>query len=96
MTAMIAVPLGSRLRAFCRLSLYVGFTLPMLAAQLFANLANLPLRKTLPMWYHKRCCRILAKARLSSRGGWKRTAVTGPSQPYGWAGSTNPLLGRGQ
>ena len=75
MTAMIAVPLGSRLRAFCRLSLYVGFTLPMLAAQLFANLANLPLRKTLPMWYHKRCCRILG-IRIERRGRQSRIHPT--------------------
>jgi 1-acyl-sn-glycerol-3-phosphate acyltransferase len=75
MTTTTAVPLGSRLRAFCRLSLYVGFTLPLMTAQLIANLADLPLRKTLPLWYHGRCCRILG-IHIERRGRQSRVHPT--------------------
>ena len=75
MSTMAAVPLGSRLRAFVRLSLYVGFTVPLMAMQLTANMVKLPLRKTLPLWYHKRCCRILG-IRIERRGRQSRVHPT--------------------
>lgn len=75
MSAIVSAPLGSRLRAFFRLSLYVGFTLPLMAVQLFANLADLPFKKTLPLWYHKRCCRILG-IRIERRGRQSRLHPT--------------------
>ena len=75
MTAVTAAPLGSRLRAFWRLSLYVGFTMPLMALQLFANLADLPIKKSFPLWYHRRCCRILG-IRIERRGRPSRVQPT--------------------
>ena len=50
---------GSAMRAFIRLTLYLGFTLLMMPAQVFAVLTGSTAVKVIPLWYHKRCCRIL-------------------------------------
>lgn len=54
-----AVRLGSPLRAFARLLLYLGFTLLLMPVQVFALIFKLPLSKRLPLWYHRQCCPIL-------------------------------------
>ncbi|MDH3472075.1 MAG: 1-acyl-sn-glycerol-3-phosphate acyltransferase [Rhodospirillales bacterium] len=72
---MSRVPLGSPLMAFARLSLYVGLTLPLMLVQLIANQAKLPLRKTLPLWYHRQCCRILG-IHVERRGRQSRKRPT--------------------
>ncbi len=64
---MAAASLGSPLRALVRLLMYVGFTLPLMPLQAVAVLFALPLRKTLPLWYHRRCCRILG-FKVETRG----------------------------
>lgn len=46
-------------RAAVRLLLYLGFTLALIPVQAFAVRFRLPLRTTLPQWYHKRCARLL-------------------------------------
>ncbi|RMD61242.1 MAG: 1-acyl-sn-glycerol-3-phosphate acyltransferase [Alphaproteobacteria bacterium] len=51
--------LGSPLRAAIRLLLYFGFTLPLMPVQAAAVAFGWPLRKTLPLWYHRHCRRIL-------------------------------------
>jgi 1-acyl-sn-glycerol-3-phosphate acyltransferase len=56
---MTALPFGSHLRAARRLGLYLAFTLPLMPLQGLAVLLKLPLRKSLPRWYHRRCLRIL-------------------------------------
>lgn len=50
---------GSAIRAFTRLTLYLGFTLLMMPAQIFAVVTGSAAVKAIPRWYHKRCCRIL-------------------------------------
>jgi 1-acyl-sn-glycerol-3-phosphate acyltransferase len=64
---MAAANLGSPLRATFRILLYLGFTVPLLPVQAVAVLCNLPLRKRLPLWYHRLCCRILG-LRVVCRG----------------------------
>jgi 1-acyl-sn-glycerol-3-phosphate acyltransferase len=56
---MAETGLGSPLRAFRRLSLYAGFTLPLMAWQRLALALGLPVTEALPAWYHRQCCRIL-------------------------------------
>ena len=56
---MAAASLGSPIRSFARLLVYVGFTLPLMPLQAAAVFLDLSLHKTLPVWYHRRCCRIL-------------------------------------
>jgi 1-acyl-sn-glycerol-3-phosphate acyltransferase len=56
---MAAANHGSPLRSIARLLLYAGFTLPIMPVQALAVLLGLPLQRTLPVWYHRRCCRIL-------------------------------------
>ena len=50
---------GSPLRALIRLFAYGGLTLLLMPAQAFAVLFDLRYKRTLPIWYHERCCRIL-------------------------------------
>lgn len=50
-----------------RLSLYLGFTVPMMAVQAALLLAKSPWRATFPRWYHRVCCRILG-FRIEVRG----------------------------
>lgn len=45
--------------AFVRISLFVGFTLPMMAIQTVALTFRFKMSEWLPRWYHHRCLRIL-------------------------------------
>ena len=57
---MAAAPsLGSPLTSFCRLVVYGGFTVALIPLQFLAVGLKLSLRKKLPHWYHRKCCRIL-------------------------------------
>lgn len=56
---MSAGYLGSPIRALLRILAYVGLTLPLMPVQAVALALRLRLRRTLPLWYHRQCCRIL-------------------------------------
>ncbi len=57
---MAAAPtLGSPLVAACRLAIYGGFTIVLIPLQALALGLGWSLRKRLPNWYHRKCCRIL-------------------------------------
>jgi 1-acyl-sn-glycerol-3-phosphate acyltransferase len=64
---MAAAGFGSPLKAASRILLYVGFTVVLLPVQAVAVLFRLPLQKSLPLWYHRHCCRILG-LRVECRG----------------------------
>jgi len=64
---MSAGHLGSPLRAMLRILAYVGLTLPLMPVQAVALALNLRLKLTLPLWYHRQCCRILG-FQLERRG----------------------------
>jgi len=64
---MSAAGIGSPLKAASRILLYVGFTAVLLPVQALAVLFRLPLQKSLPLWYHRHCCRILG-LRVECRG----------------------------
>ena len=51
--------MGSPLRAFARLSLYLALTLVLLPVQMFAVRFNRGLAVRLPLFYHRLCTRIL-------------------------------------
>jgi 1-acyl-sn-glycerol-3-phosphate acyltransferase len=72
---MATAVLGSPLRAFIRLSLYAGFTLPVAVCQRVAVALDLPIREVLPLWYHRQCCRILGIA-IQRRGRLSRSRPT--------------------
>ncbi|MEM7223477.1 MAG: lysophospholipid acyltransferase family protein [Pseudomonadota bacterium] len=67
--------LGSRLKSAVRLSLYVCFTVPMMAVQIVALGASKPLARNLPLWYHRQCCRLLG-IRIERRGRQSRKTPT--------------------
>jgi len=56
---MTASQIGSPTTALCRLLAYSGLTLCLMPVQLLAVAFRLPLRKSLPLWYHRQSCRIL-------------------------------------
>lgn len=56
---MSAGYLGSPLRALLRILAYVGLTLPLMPVQAVAVALHVRLRLTLPLWYHRQCCRLL-------------------------------------
>jgi 1-acyl-sn-glycerol-3-phosphate acyltransferase len=64
---MVPTGLVSPFKAVLRILLYLGFTAPLLPVQAVAVLFRLPLRKRLPLWYHRCCCRILG-LRVECRG----------------------------
>ncbi len=64
---MAAAVFGSPLRALVRLFAYGSFTLLLMPAQAFAVLFGLNFNRTLPIWYHERCCRIMG-FRVEVRG----------------------------
>ncbi|MEQ8357374.1 MAG: lysophospholipid acyltransferase family protein [Kiloniellaceae bacterium] len=64
---MTASRIGSPTTALCRLSAYAGLTLALMPVQLLAVTFHWPLRKTLPVWYHRRACRILG-VKVERRG----------------------------
>ncbi len=51
--------MGSVLRAGLRGLVYLCLTLTLMPVQAAALSLSLPLRETLPRWYHRRCCQIL-------------------------------------
>ncbi len=51
--------LGSAVRAFLRLTLYLGFTVAMMPIQAIALMVEGPAVRLVPRWYHRRCCAIL-------------------------------------
>ena len=67
--------IGSPVTAVWRLSAYVGFTLLIMPVQAVALLLRLPLRTAIPLWYHRRCCRILG-VRVERRGRQSRAHPT--------------------
>jgi 1-acyl-sn-glycerol-3-phosphate acyltransferase len=58
-----------------RILLFAGLTLPLMLVQLAAIKLGLELRKTLPLWYHKRVCRLIG-IRIRRRGRISRTHPT--------------------
>ncbi len=64
---MAAAGLGSPLKSLVRLLLYAGFTFALMPMQALAVLFDLPLQRTMPLWYHRRCCRLLG-FRVETRG----------------------------
>lgn len=64
---MVPTGLVSPFKAVLRILLYIGFTVPLLPVQAVAVLFRLPLRKRLPLWYHRCCCWILG-LRVERRG----------------------------
>ncbi len=50
---------SSPLVAFVRISLFLGFTAPMMLIQTVALILGLKMSRWLPRWYHTRCLRIL-------------------------------------
>ena len=56
---MAGANLGSPLKSLVRLLVYAGFTIPLMPVQALAVLLDLPLQRTMPLWYHRRCCRLL-------------------------------------
>ena len=67
--------IGSPLTAFLRLLCYFGFTVLMIPAQTVALALGSPLRARIPLWYHRRCCRILG-FRVERRGRQSRSRPT--------------------
>jgi 1-acyl-sn-glycerol-3-phosphate acyltransferase len=67
--------LTSPLRAAGRLAAYIAFTLPLMPVQAVAVAFGLPLQKSLPLWYHRRCCRLLG-FRIERRGRQSRAHPT--------------------
>lgn len=58
-----------------RLLAYIALTLPLMPVQAVAVAFRLPLRTALPLWYHRRCCRLLG-FRVERRGRQSRTHPT--------------------
>ena len=67
--------IGSPLTAVFRLLCYFGFTLLIIPAQAVALAVGSPLRARIPLWYHRRCCRILG-FRVERRGRQSRERPT--------------------
>ncbi len=59
--------MGSAPRAACRLAVYLCLTVVLMPVQVMALALALPLRTSLPLWYHRRCGRILG-FRVEARG----------------------------
>jgi len=56
---MATESLGSPLRAVGRIAIYVTFTLAMIPVQSVLVLMGGQARARFPLWYHRRCCRLL-------------------------------------
>lgn len=67
--------IGSPFRSLLRICLYAAFTAAVLPVQSVAILLHAPLRETLPLWYHRQCCRILG-IRIERRGRKSRMRPT--------------------
>jgi 1-acyl-sn-glycerol-3-phosphate acyltransferase len=72
---MAADTLGSPLLALRRLTAYGAFSLALMPVQVVALVLKLPLRTTLPYWYHRHCCRLLG-IRVERRGRQSRQRPT--------------------
>ena len=66
---------GSSLTAALRLLAYVSFTLAIMPLQALSLTLRLPLVTAVPLWYHRRCCRILG-FRVERRGRQSRMKPT--------------------
>lgn len=66
---------GSPLMAALRLFVYVSFTLSIMPVQALCLVLRSPLAASVPLWYHRRCCRILG-FRVERRGRQSRTNPT--------------------
>lgn len=64
---MAAPNFGSPITAIGRLLVYFSLTAVLMPVQFLAVALRLPLRKSLPHWYHRRSCRILG-IRIQTRG----------------------------
>lgn len=71
---MSSESLGSPVRAVGRVGLYVIFTLAMIPVQAVLVLTGARARATFPVWYHRRCCRMLG-FRVVRRG---KAVMDGP------------------
>jgi len=67
--------MGSYPRALLRLLAYAALTLPAMLLQALALGLRLPLSKSLPYWYHQRCCGIMG-FRVERRGRQSRAQPT--------------------
>ena len=67
--------MGSSLRASARLFAYLALTVPCMLLQAPALAFKSKLGKSLPHWYHRRCCRILG-LRVERRGRQSRVHPT--------------------
>jgi 1-acyl-sn-glycerol-3-phosphate acyltransferase len=67
--------IGSPTTASVRLLLYGGLTFPCMLLQILALLFGWRLMSTLPVWYHRRCCKILG-IRVERRGRQSRKHPT--------------------
>jgi 1-acyl-sn-glycerol-3-phosphate acyltransferase len=72
---MISGYLGSPLRAFRRLAVYLALTITLIPVQAVAVMLKAPLQVGLPVWYHRMCCRIMGIkiVRRGSRSGARPT-----------------------
>ena len=67
--------IGSPITAVWRLFGYVGFTILIMPVQGLALLLSRRLSVVIPLWYHRRCCRILG-IRVERRGRQSRVHPT--------------------
>jgi 1-acyl-sn-glycerol-3-phosphate acyltransferase len=67
--------IGSPATACFRLLVYGGLTFPCMLLQIIALLFGGRLKSTLPVWYHRRCCKILG-IRVERRGRQSRQQPT--------------------
>ena len=67
--------LGSSLRAFGRLAIYLAITLPLMPVQAIALWLDLKLSRSLPRAYHRACCRAMG-IRLDISGAIAQTRPT--------------------
>ena len=67
--------IGNPMTALWRLTLYGAFTVPCMLVQAIALVTKAKLRDNLPIWYHRRCCKILG-FRVERRGRQSREHPT--------------------
>ena len=66
---------GSPTRAFLRIAVYLGLTLPLMAAQAFALAFSRKWASDIPYWYHRQCLKIFG-VRVQRRGRKSRVHPT--------------------
>ncbi len=72
---MATTSLGSPLVAWARILACLSFTLSVIPVQALAISLGHPLMKTLPLWYHRKCCRIVG-FKVEMRGRRSRNHPT--------------------